>query len=59
MVCSASENSFDYMSFVQGHFVHRQVHLNSSCIVVTQKQKTYTHLGEWSYTVTPSNVMAY
>ena len=34
MVCSALENSFVYVSFVQGHFVHRQVHLYSSCIVV-------------------------
>ena len=34
MVCSALENSFVYVSFVQGHFVHQQVHLYSSCIVV-------------------------
>ena len=34
MVCSALENSFVYVSFVQGHFVHRQVKLYSSCIVV-------------------------
>ena len=25
-VCSALENSFVYVSFVQGHFAHRQVH---------------------------------
>ena len=29
--------SFVYVSFVQGHFVHRQVHLYSSCIVVKMK----------------------
>ena len=34
MVFSALENSFVYVSFVQSHFVHRQVHLYSSCIVV-------------------------
>ena len=34
MAGSALENSFVYVSFVQGHFVHRQVHLYSSCIVV-------------------------
>ena len=34
MVCSALENSFVYVSFVQGHFVHWQVHLYRSCIVV-------------------------
>ena len=33
MVCSALENSFVYVSFVQSHFVHQQVHLYSSCIV--------------------------
>ena len=33
MVCSALENSFVYVSFVQGHFVH----LYSSCIVVKMK----------------------
>ena len=37
MVCSALENSFVYVSFVQGHFVHPQVHLYSSCIVVKMK----------------------
>ena len=34
MVCSALDNSFVYASFVQGHFVHQQVHLYSSSIVV-------------------------
>ena len=34
MMCSALENSFVYASFVTGHFVHRQVHLYSSCVVV-------------------------
>ena len=44
MVCSTLENSFVYASFVQGHFVHRQVHLYSSCIVVKMQVILSSHL---------------
>ena len=43
MVCSALENSFVYVSFVQGHFVHRQVHLYSSCIVLKMQVILWSH----------------
>ena len=60
-VYATLKNSFVYVSFVQGHFVHLQVHLNSLCLVVTQKTKhTHTHTWENGHdTVTPSNVTGF